>query len=172
MAAGRIYPRARVSAPALLGAMVFWSVLSLAPDADVIGFKLGVPYHAAWGHRGATHSIAFSLGAAVAIALCARLFRLPGWRTFVTAALVLVSHPLLDVLTDGGLGCALFWPFDLERYFAPWNPIPVAPLGKRFFTSHGFAVALTELLMFSPVIAYALWPRAVPTKVAPPPRAT
>lgn len=88
MAAARAYSREPVSAAAIIGAMVFWSALSLAPDADVIGLKLGIPYH------------------------------------------------------------------------APRNPIPVAPIGRRFFTATGMRVALAELVMFAPLIAYALWPRA------------
>jgi inner membrane protein len=53
----------------------------------------------------------------------------------------------------------LFWPFDTHRYFAPWNPIPVAPIGRRFFSSSGMSVALVELLLFSPLFIYAVWPR-------------
>jgi inner membrane protein len=78
------------------------------------------------------------------------------------AAAVLVSHPLLDTLTDGGLGCALFWPFDTQRYFAPWNPIPVAPIGRALFSRVGPFVMLTELALFAPVFVYALWPRGRP----------
>src|SRR5688500_5297792 len=100
MVAARIHPRP-ASRAGLFAAMLFWSLLSLLPDADVIGFKLGVPYHAPWGHRGATHSFAFCIGVALALALLARAFRLPTWRTLAVAALVLVSHPLLDTLTDG-----------------------------------------------------------------------
>jgi hypothetical protein len=37
----------------------------------------------------------------------------------VCATLVAASHAGLDTLTGSGLGCALFWPFDLTRYFAP-----------------------------------------------------
>lgn len=159
LAAARAGSRGRVSALAAVGAASFWSALSLLPDADVIGLKLGIPYHAPWGHRGATHSFVFCIGVALLIALAARALRLPARRTFVVAAVVLISHPLLDVLTDGGLGCALLWPFDDTRYFAPWTPIPVAPIGKRFFTDRGLRVALIELLMFSPVLAYAIWPR-------------
>jgi hypothetical protein len=48
-------------------------------------------------------------------------------------------------LTDGGLGCALFWPFDLTRYFAPWRPIPVAPIGLAFLSPYGVRVAAAEL---------------------------
>ena len=59
-------------------------------------------------------------------------------------------------MTDGGLGCALLWPFDLTRYFAPWRPIPVAPIGAAFVSSAGAIVALTELVLFGPLLLYAL----------------
>ena len=49
-------------------------------------------------------------------------------------ALVVASHGLLDALTDGGLGAALLWPFSDERFFAPWRPLPVAPIGARFWS--------------------------------------
>jgi len=39
----------------LLRTMVAFSALSLLPDIDVIGFPLGVPYGAPFGHRGASH---------------------------------------------------------------------------------------------------------------------
>ena len=79
-------------------------------------------------------------------------------RTAVIASAVLVSHGLLDTLTDGGLGCALLWPFDLTRYFAPWNPIPVAPIGWSFLSAYGLGVALTEVILFSPGFWFAFSP--------------
>jgi inner membrane protein len=66
---------------------------------------------------------------------------------------------LLDTLTDGGLGIALLWPFSNERFFAPWRPIPVAPIGARMLSSRGLHVVLTEALQFSPLLAWAIWPR-------------
>lgn len=159
MAAARLYRREPRPLPALFGSMLSWSALSLLPDADVIGFRFGVPYAASWGHRGATHSLCFALGVALALGLLAPLFRRRALRTMLTAALVVGSHALLDTLTDGGLGCALFWPFDHGRYFAPWHPIPVAPIGRRFFSGAGLSVALVELLQFSPCVVFALWPR-------------
>ncbi len=74
----------------------------------------------------------------------------------------MVSHPLLDTLTDGGLGCALLWPFSNERFFAPWTPLPVAPIGRAFLSAEGVRVAVTELVWLAPLLAYALWPNRRP----------
>jgi inner membrane protein len=158
MAAARIYGRGLSTTRALSVSMFFWSLLALLPDADVLGFSFGIRYADPWGHRGATHSFAFALALAFAIGLCAPLLRLSPLRTAAVAAVVISSHAILDTLTDGGLGCALWWPFDNHRYFAPWNPIPVAPMGLGFFSRWGFSVALTELALFSPVFIYAMWP--------------
>ena len=159
MAAARVYRGRKPPRWSIVAAMVVWSALSLLPDADVLGFRFGIRYGAPWGHRGATHSLVFALGLGLAIGLCAAAFKLPPLRTAVVAVCVLASHGLLDTLTDGGLGCALMWPFENRRFFAPWNPIPVAPIGRAFFTPAGLSVALHELLLFAPLFVYALWPR-------------
>ena len=131
--------------------LLFWSALSLFPDIDVVGFMRGVPYGAPWGHRGATHSLAFAIAGGVVVGLGARWFKKPVLRTMVVATLVLASHGLLDTMTDGGLGAALLWPFSLTRYFAPWRPIPVAPIGPAFFSPDGAMIALTEVALFLPL---------------------
>jgi inner membrane protein len=77
----------------------------------------------------------------------------------VVAGLVVASHGLLDALTDGGLGAALLWPFSDERFFAPWRPLPVAPIGSRFWSAGGLAVAATELAWFLPLLVWTCWPR-------------
>jgi len=135
--------------------LLFWSALSLIPDIDVVGFLRGVPYGAPWGHRGATHSLAFAIAGGVLVGLGARWLKKPVLRTMVVATLVLASHGLLDTMTDGGLGAALLWPFSLSRFFAPWRPIPVAPIGPDFFTPDGALVALTEVALFLPLWLFA-----------------
>jgi inner membrane protein len=135
---------------------LWWSALAMLPDADVIGFSMGVRYGDPWGHRGATHSLLFAAAVAAALGLSARTLRLPPRRTWLVATIVATSHGLLDTLTDGGLGCALLWPFDLTRYFAPWRPIPVAPIGLFFFSPYGFFVATTEAVLFAPLFLYGL----------------
>src|SRR5207244_1565462 len=84
-------------------AMAWWSALSMLPDADVMGFPLGVLYGDPWGHRGATHSLLFAVVVAGALGVAARALELPPLRTWALATVVLVSHGLLDTLTTGGL---------------------------------------------------------------------
>jgi inner membrane protein len=91
--------------------------------------------------------------------LIAKAARQSFWRAALVAAAVVASHPLLDTMTDGGLGCALLWPFSNERFFAPWRPIPVAPIGPAFLSARGLRIALIELVAMSPFLIYALWPR-------------
>ena len=69
---------------------------------------------------------------------------------------MLVSHALLDIFTNGGLGCALFWPFDLTRYFAPWTPIPVSPIGLGYLSLYGMFVAVSEVAIFAPLFWLAM----------------
>ena len=160
MAAGRIYRRAgEAGRVPIAAAMAGWSLLSLLPDCDVVGFGFGVAYADPWGHRGATHSLAFAVLLGLAIGAAGAAVRLPFVRTALCASCVIFSHALLDTLTDGGLGCALLWPFDLTRYFAPWNPISVAPIGRGLLSRAALGVAAIELLLFAPLLAFALWPR-------------
>ena len=145
-------------------AMALWSALSLLPDLDVIGFALGVRYGDPWGHRGATHSLAFAIAAGLVIGAAAGRLGRPARRTALVASAVLASHALLDAMTDGGLGCAFFWPFDLTRYFLPWRPIPVAPIGFGFLSAYGAMVTAAELLIFAPALIFALSARPIATR--------
>jgi inner membrane protein len=81
-------------------------------------------------------------------------------RLWLLCAVVAISHGLLDTLTDGGLGIALLWPFSDARYFAPWRPIPVAPIGGRMLTRGGLRVVLVEAVQFAPLLVWAVWPRS------------
>jgi inner membrane protein len=168
VAAARWWRRGPAAPARPLAAAALWTGLSLLPDADVVGFSIGVPYAAPWGHRGATHSFAFALAVGVVVWLAARLAgrRAPG--TGLLAAAVVASHPLLDVLTDGGLGCALLWPLSNQRFFAPWTPLPVAPIGTDFLSGRGAHVALVELAFFAPLALYAMWPRPRPVRQSAP----
>jgi inner membrane protein len=171
IAAGRAY-----AGPAerrrLVGCMFAFAVASLLPDADVLGFPLGIPYGAPFGHRGATHSlfVAVSCGVLVTVARWTDLRREREQRGIdasqggalrlgVTTALVIATHGSLDAMTDGGRGIALLWPFSTRRIFFPWRPIPVAPIGAAMFSREGLGVLLFELVAFLPLLLYAVLPR-------------
>ena len=129
----------------------FWVLAALCtviPDLDVIAFIFGVPYSSVWGHRGVTHSLVFALALGVVIALV--FFGRLGMRERILLglffAVATVTHLALDSLTNVGLGVAAFAPFDSGRYFAPWRPIQVSPIGGAFFSAAGMAVLASEAL--------------------------
>jgi inner membrane protein len=129
-----------------------------APDLDVVGVALGVPYGAPFGHRGALHSLVVASAIALLGGLVASRFGVRPLRFMVVLWLVTASHGLLDSLTDGGKGVALLWPFTSERYFASWRPLPVSPLGFRVFSFWGWRVIFNEALLFLPLFLLAIWP--------------
>jgi inner membrane protein len=120
------------------------ALLTVLPDFDTIGFRFGIQYGDLLGHRGLTHSL--FLAGVVAMALAALVKEKRG-ALFLYLFLCTASHGLLDAFTDGGLGVAFFAPFDESRYFFPWRPIEVSPIGLRSFLSgRAFAVLRSELL--------------------------
>jgi len=74
-----------------------------------------------------------------------RRLRATAAQAFAFVGLAAMSHPLLDMLTDGGLGVAIAWPLSAQRYFFPWHPIHVSPIGMRFFSAHSWPVIASEL---------------------------
>jgi inner membrane protein len=132
----------------------FWS-LSIAcavlPDADVIGFACGVPYHHMFGHRGFFHSLSFAALLAVTVVLVffpQEEFASKQWGILVGHFfLVSASHGILDAFTNGGLGIALLAPFDNTRYFLEPTLIEVAPIGiGAFFSQWGVRVMKSEFI--------------------------
>ncbi len=148
---------------------------SVLPDFDVVGFSFGVHYGDLWGHRGMMHSLVFAASVGGAIGLLFKEYPHPcfarvghpespstdssstpdssstiQWRERAKSALllflVMASHDVLDAFTSGGLGIAFFAPFSNHRYFFPWTPIRVSPIGlHRFFSARGFVVMWSEV---------------------------
>lgn len=143
--------RARISPKlALAGA-----ALAVLPDADVAGFAIGVDYADPWGHRGATHAMAFAMVVAGAFASLWREARSIG--AFLFLAFAMASHGLLNAMTSGGLGIALLWPISDARYFAPITPIRVSPIGADFFSARGLVTLMSEMtLVWLACLAVAL----------------
>jgi inner membrane protein len=123
----------------------FCAASAALPDLDVVGFVFRVPYGSVWGHRGASHSLmAALLWALVSLAFADRL-RSKRLTVFVTVWMSTTSHTLLDAFTNGGKGVALFWPYTAERFFFPFRPIQVSPIGGRFFSERGLQVVGSEI---------------------------
>ena len=134
--------------------------LSVLPDLDVLAFVVGIPYEHPLGHRGLSHSIAFAFVAAVAVArfgLGLRL-RAPGcWRWVALLTLAAASHGLLDAMTDGGLGVGFFLPFVDERYFLPFRPLRVSPIGLSAFVRGPALAVLGSEILYVWLPLGALW---------------
>ena len=142
---GRISPKLAIAGAAF----------AVLPDADVAAFKFGIEYADTWGHRGATHSFVFAALCAGALALVWKEARNLWAFAFLTIAMA--SHGLLDTLTDGGLGAALYWPFDNSRIFAPETPIRVSPIGRGFLSMRGLETLVSEFKwIWAPSIAVSL----------------
>ena len=144
-------------------AFKFWllgAVCAIIPDADVIMFKFGVPYEHVLGHRGFSHSLVVALLLALLVTRLfyssIRLFSGKGLKYVLYFFLATASHTLLDAMTTGGLGVAVFAPFDNTRYFLPWRPIAVSPIGVgSFFSEWGLRVIKSELIWVGlPCLAY------------------
>ncbi len=141
----------------------FWVLTVLCcllPDVDVLGLLVGIPYEHVLGHRGITHSIAFAILVGIIVPKLA-VPTVSCWSgryaVLITYfGLVTMSHGFLDAFTDGGLGIAFFAPFDSTRYFFPWRPIAVSPIGiSQFFSPWGLSVLLTEGIWIG--IPVCLW---------------
>jgi inner membrane protein len=136
------------------------AIAAMLPDADVLGFRLGIAYADAFGHRGAGHSLVLALLIALLAAALHRPLRSSARSAFLFVGFAAVSHPLLDALTNGGLGVALAWPLSDHRFFFPWQPIEVSPIGMRFFSLHGWWAIRSELVWVwlpSAMLAFLMW---------------
>jgi inner membrane protein len=131
----------RISRPLLAAGIA----ASMLPDLDVLSFAFHIPYAAVWGHRGASHSLLLAGVVALLGSTLHRTLRAGRWQALAWLLVCAASHPLLDTLTSGGMGVALWWPWLDERVFAPWRPIRVSPLANRFFSARGAATLASEL---------------------------
>lgn len=139
---------------------------AFAPDLDVLAFRFGIAYESQWGHRGWTHSVFFAVVFGILMTLLLHLMspkNTVGYKTGLWLILSTLSHPLLDMLTNGGRGCALWWPFSTERLFFPVRPILVSPMSVGGFIGEwGLRVLLSELVWIGvPALVVVLAARGV-----------
>src|SRR5262249_62129988 len=107
-------------------------------DVHFSGFSVGIQYVDLWGLRGLTHSLLFAAIVAVIMAFRLAIAGRDRWKLMVLLFVITASHGVLDAMTNGGLGVAFFSPFNTQRYFFPWTPIEVSPIGAGgFFSARG-----------------------------------
>jgi inner membrane protein len=131
----------RIPRPLLVAGMI----ASMLPDADVILFRFGATYDTPWAHRGFSHSLAFAVVLGLAAAFALKRLAAP-LVAFAFVGVSAASHGLLDMITNGGHGIAVLWPFTDRRYFFDWRPIRVAPIDLSRFPARAAAIVRTELL--------------------------
>lgn len=135
------------------------AALAVLPDLDIVAFRLGIPYGHPLGHRGFSHSLPFALalGAATVPILFSKIprFSRDWWTLFALCSLATASHGVLDAMTDGGLGVGFLLPFWDARFFLPWRPLAVSPMGlQAFFSGPALAILMKEVVwIWCPLIA-------------------
>ena len=144
-----------------------FAALAAAPDLDVIGLHLGVPYAHPLGHRGLSHSLVFAaVLALVSIPFWTRVVDEHARRLAFLTFLAVGSHGFLDAFTDAGHGIGLFVPLVDERYFAPWRPILTSPLSVRsFFSGSGVTILANEAVYVGLPTALVLVVRGAAARV-------
>lgn len=94
-----------------------------------------------------THSLLFAAVIAIIMGFRFAPARAERWKLILLLFVITASHGVLDAMTNGGLGVAFFSPFDPHRYFFPWTPIQVSPIGASgFFSTRGMDVVLSEII--------------------------
>jgi inner membrane protein len=142
----------------------FWALgvaCAVLPDIDVVAFSFGISSRHVLGHRGLTHSVLFAVGVGTAVAwlfVRGHPWRRARWRLAAYFVVATASHGVLDAMTNGGPGVAFFAPIDDTRFFLPWRPIVVSPIGLRpFLGEWGLAVVKSELRwVLIPSVLFAL----------------
>jgi inner membrane protein len=138
------FARASVRGPRLA---VLLAAVAILPDLDLVLHRFGFHYGHMLSHRGLSHSVLFALATAL-LATWMMPSRRGGrsLRMLFLALTASLSHPLLDAMTDGGLGVGLLMPLVDERVFLPWRPIRVSPLRLSTFASSAAGVLQSEVL--------------------------
>jgi inner membrane protein len=153
--------------PALRGIMPRWAIpvtaglFAVAPDLDTYAMlAFDIPRGSFFSHRGFFHSPFFL--ALLACAIAAMVARGAAFRWLAAVwACAAITHPLLDMLTDGGSGVMLLFPATAERLFFPWRPIRVSPLSiARFFDRAG-EILRSELPFCAAAVAVGLAARQI-----------
>lgn len=131
------------------------------PDLDVVTYALEIRANEPLGHRGLFHSLlaAFVLAGVATFVVCRKLDRRGPEvrRVFLFLLFSAVSHGVLDALTQGEVGVALFAPFSTVRVASPWKLLPACPVGLTEYLGYfGFLTLANEVLYAVAPVALAV----------------
>jgi LexA-binding, inner membrane-associated putative hydrolase len=129
--------------------------MATIPDADLALRAFGVPAgDEGWAHRGASHALVIGPGVTLVAWLLGARIRDAG-----CYGLAIMSHGLVDTLSESERGVALLWPVRHRRFTAPLHPVLAHSSEVAWFDWRSWLpVFAREALVFSPVIVLALWP--------------
>jgi inner membrane protein len=136
-------------------------ILACWPDLDYVTLAFEVRPNELLGHRGITHSL---FVAGVLAALSALFFfralvigTRAWWLVFAFLFGAAASHGLLDAMTSGDIGVALFAPLENGRHFLPVKLIASCPVGlDEYFGYWGLMTLANELLYVVVPLALAV----------------
>ncbi|HXH82346.1 MAG TPA: metal-dependent hydrolase [Candidatus Tectomicrobia bacterium] len=152
--------------PQVRAARYWIAAVACAPDLDVIpGFLLG---ELGRYHHHATHSLTAGVVAALGVLLVA------WWRgralSLTVPVLVFaayVSHHVLDAVTANPgprPGMPLLWPWSETRFLSPWALLPhVQHTSGPVVSTHNVLLALREIALLTPLVAFVRAARGAPT---------
>jgi inner membrane protein len=129
--------------------LILGVICSAVPDIDTASFAFGIPYEHPIGHRGVTHSLLFALLHAACVAFAYRRYARDAVTfraVFLFLLLTIASHGILDAMTTGGKGIGFFIPFSSQRFFLPFRPIQVSPIGAVDFAEEAGPVLRSEAI--------------------------
>lgn len=141
--------------------MVAAALCGCLPDLDVVTYALEIRANEPLGHRGLFHSLLAALVlAGVATFVVGRKLERRGpelRRVFLFLLFSAASHGLLDAVTQGEVGVALFAPFSAVRLASPWKLLPACPVGLAEYLGYfGFLTLANEVLYAVAPVALAV----------------
>jgi inner membrane protein len=123
-------------------------LVAMIPDLDLAGRRLfGIQSASLLSHRGLFHSPFFLilLAALLTLIVVGRASGKDFACLWLFWAGVMLTHPLLDALTDGGRGVMLLLPFARTRLYFPWRPIHTPPVIPGTLFARGLQIRSSEI---------------------------
>jgi inner membrane protein len=139
--------RGAAGVPEELDRRLFVATIACAcwPDLDYGTLLFEVRPNETFGHRGGTHSLFVAIVVAAIVAFA--FFRAQFLRVFSFLAVAGASHGILDAMTAGDLGVALFWPLTSARFHFPFALLASCPVGmNEYFGYWGILTIANEVL--------------------------